>query len=104
MREVRVAARKPGHRPKAATHQAVYLGPLAQVSDDFGNTFRRGEPASLNVHDWQVLSKSAAASSFLFLKPEEVSKPEPPPAATATAVAATGGKEIRLVTSADCCK
>ncbi len=71
MREVRVSARKPGHRPKAATHQAVYLGPLAQVSDDFGNTFRRGEPTSLNVHDWQVLSKSAAASSFLFLKPEK---------------------------------
>ena len=71
MREVRVSARKPGHRPKAATHQAVYLGPLAQVTDDFGNTFRRGEPTALNVHDWQVLSKSAAASSFLFLKPGE---------------------------------
>jgi catechol 2,3-dioxygenase-like lactoylglutathione lyase family enzyme len=99
MREVRVLARKPGHRPKAATHQAVYLGPLAQVSDDFGNTFRRGEPASLNVHDWQVLSKSAAASSFLFLKPEEVSKPEPAPAAAA----ATGGRQITLATSADCC-
>jgi catechol 2,3-dioxygenase-like lactoylglutathione lyase family enzyme len=72
MREVRVAARKSGHRPKAATHQAVYLGPLAQVTDDFGNTFRRGEPTTINVHDWQVLSKSAASSSFLFLKPEKV--------------------------------
>ena len=88
MREVRVSARKPGHRPRAATHQAVYLGPLAQVTDDFGNVFRRGEPAPLNVHDWQILSKSAAASAFLFLKPGEVSKLEeaakPEPAAAAT--------------------
>lgn len=105
MREVRVSARKPGHRPKAATHQAVYLGPLAQVSDDFGNTFRRGEPASLNVHDWQILSKSAASSSFLFLKPEDVSKPTPAPtpAGVGAPVKATGGRQIKLVTSADCC-
>jgi hypothetical protein len=104
MREVRVSARKPGHRPRAATHQAVYLGPLAQVTDDFGNVFRRGDALSLNIHDWQTLSKSAASSAFLFLKPEEATKPKPavePTAAAATTV--TGGKQIRLVTSADCC-
>ncbi len=67
MRELRVRARKPGHRPTSATHQAVYRGPLGQVTDDFGNVFRRGEPTAINVHDWQVLSKSAAAESFLFL-------------------------------------
>jgi len=69
MREVRVSARKPGHRPRAAAHRAVYLGPLAQVTDDFGNVFHRGETTLLNVHDWQVLSKSTAADAFLFLKP-----------------------------------
>ena len=71
MREVRVVARKPGHRPKVAAHQAVYLGPMAHVEDDFGNVFRRGVPTPLNVHDWQVLSKSAASSAFLFLAPDE---------------------------------
>src|SRR5262249_42552070 len=76
MREVRVSARKPGDRPRAASHQAVYLGPLAQVTDDFGNTFRRGEPTLLNIHDWQILTKSAASSAFLFLKPEDASKPQ----------------------------
>jgi catechol 2,3-dioxygenase-like lactoylglutathione lyase family enzyme len=75
MREVRIVARKPGHRPKAATHQAVYLGPMQQVTDDFGNIFRRGVPASLNVHDWQVLSKSAARDAFLFLEPAKDSRP-----------------------------
>lgn len=71
MRELRVVARKPGYRPAATTHQAVYLGPLGQVEDDFGNVFRRGVPTRLNVHDWQALSKSSASSAFLFLKPEE---------------------------------
>jgi catechol 2,3-dioxygenase-like lactoylglutathione lyase family enzyme len=115
MREVRVSARKPGHRPRAATHRAVYLGPMAEVTDDFGNTFRRGEPTPLNVHDWQVLSKSAASSSFLFLEPEKVSLGDPdaresrlagppaPVAAMPTTAAKSGesGKVIPLATSAD---
>ena len=70
MRELRIVARKPGYRPATASHQAVYLGPMAQVIDDFGNVFRRGVPTPLNVHDWQVLSKSAASGAFLFLKPD----------------------------------
>ena len=70
MRELRIVARKPGHRPKATTHRAVYLGPMDQVTDDFGNVFRRGVPTLLNVHDWQVLSKGAASSAFVFLKPD----------------------------------
>jgi catechol 2,3-dioxygenase-like lactoylglutathione lyase family enzyme len=71
MRELRVVGRKPGYRPATAKHQAVYLGPLEQVADDLGNVFRRGVPTRLNIHDWQMLSKSSAAGSFLFLKPEE---------------------------------
>src|SRR5262245_20880085 len=70
MRELRIVARKPGFRPKATTHSAVYLGPLAEVTDDFGNVLRRGVVTPLNIHDWQVLSKGVASSSFLFLKPD----------------------------------
>jgi catechol 2,3-dioxygenase-like lactoylglutathione lyase family enzyme len=70
MRELRVEARKPGHRTKEKTHHAIYRGPLAEVSDDFGNVFRRGELTPLNVHDWQMLSASPAADAFLLLAPE----------------------------------
>jgi catechol 2,3-dioxygenase-like lactoylglutathione lyase family enzyme len=70
MRELRIVARKPGYRPRQASHQAVYLGPMRELVDDFGTVFRRGVPTALNVHDWQLLQKSAAAGSFLFLKPE----------------------------------
>jgi SAM-dependent methyltransferase len=41
---------RPGYRPKKLAHSAVYLGPLSQVTDDFGNVFRRGERVSLNIH------------------------------------------------------
>jgi catechol 2,3-dioxygenase-like lactoylglutathione lyase family enzyme len=69
MRELILIGRKPGYRPKKLTHEAVYLGPLAQVTDDFGNVFVRGEHVALNVHDWQVLSKSAAGAQFRFFSP-----------------------------------
>jgi hypothetical protein len=43
---------------------------MRQVVDDFGNVFRRGVPTPLNVHDWQLLSASAASGAFLFLQPD----------------------------------
>jgi catechol 2,3-dioxygenase-like lactoylglutathione lyase family enzyme len=70
MREILLVGLKPGHRPQRATHQAIYLGPLARVADDFGNVFPRGEHVSLNIHDWQLLSRSTVADQFLFLSPD----------------------------------
>jgi catechol 2,3-dioxygenase-like lactoylglutathione lyase family enzyme len=74
MRECRIQARKPGHRTQQKTHHAVYRGPLAEVTDDYGNVFRRGELTPLNVHDWQMLSKGDAAASFLFLTSDDGSE------------------------------
>lgn len=70
MREIRIQARKPGHRTQQKMRHAIYRGPLAEVTDDYGNVFRRGELTPLNVHDWQMLSKGDAAASFIFLTPE----------------------------------
>ncbi len=69
LREVLLAARKPGYRPRRADHQAIYLGPLAEVKDDFGNAFPRGVRVRMNIHDWQRLSKSVVAEQFLLLPP-----------------------------------
>jgi len=74
MREIRIHARKPGHRTQQKTHHAIYRGPLAEVTDDYGNVFRRGELTPLNLHDWQMLSKGDAAASFMFLTPAERSE------------------------------
>ena len=67
MREIRIQARKPGHRTRQKTRHAIYRGPLAEITDDYGNVFRRGELTPLNVHDWQMLSKGDAAASFIFI-------------------------------------
>ena len=72
MREILLTGRKPGYRPKKLNHHAIYLGPLAQVTDDFGNVFPRGERVALNIQDWQVLSNSAAAEQFVFFTPEQI--------------------------------
>jgi len=74
MREIMLAGTKPGHRPKARNHFAIYLGPLASVSDDFGNTFCRGGLVPLNIHDWQALKNCSAGSHFLFLAPNSIAK------------------------------
>jgi catechol 2,3-dioxygenase-like lactoylglutathione lyase family enzyme len=71
LREVLLAGRKPGFRPRPAAHPAIYLGPLAEVKDDFGNVFKRGERTLLNIHDWQALANGVAAGQFLLLPPEE---------------------------------
>lgn len=75
MREVVIAARKPGHRPKAAAHVAVYQGPMSSVVDDYGNIYPRGERVRINVHDWQALRDGAGAASFLLLPPEGPAAP-----------------------------
>jgi catechol 2,3-dioxygenase-like lactoylglutathione lyase family enzyme len=69
MREVSLVGTKPGYRPKKLTHRAVYLGPLSQVTDDFGNIFRRGELVPPNIHDWQALAESVVAGQFQFFLP-----------------------------------
>ena len=79
MREILLSGLKPGHRPRAAHHQAIYLGPLAQVTDDFGNVFPRGERVSLNIHDWQHLDRSALAGQFLLLTPPQAAGPKKEP-------------------------
>lgn len=66
LREFLLVATKPGHRPASKMHRVIYLGPLASVIDDFGNTFERGNAVLLNIHDRQALQKTAAASQFLF--------------------------------------
>jgi hypothetical protein len=70
LREIRVVARKPALASPTAAHHAVYLGPMAQVIDDFGNVFRRGAVTPIDARDWELLSTGPARHAFLFLGPE----------------------------------
>ncbi len=70
LREIVAVGHKPGHRSKTPSGHAIYLGPMAQVTDDFGNVFPRGESVPLNAHDLQALVKGTSASHFLCLPPK----------------------------------
>jgi hypothetical protein len=75
LREVRLTARAPLPASVAAPHRAVYLGPLAQVTDDFGNVFRRGAITAIPARDWELLAAGPARDAFLFLGPAQTTIP-----------------------------
>lgn len=70
MRESMIMGFKAVHRPRTMAHTAIYLGPLAQVADDFRGQFQRGQRMVLNIHDWQQLSGSPVTGQFLLLPSE----------------------------------
>jgi catechol 2,3-dioxygenase-like lactoylglutathione lyase family enzyme len=75
LREVRIEARTPAGATAGAAHRAVYKGPMAQVTDDFGNVYRRGAITAVAARDWEMLSTGPLRDAFLFLGPEPVTIP-----------------------------
>ena len=69
LREIRVTARTPTVPSPGAKHRAIYLGPMAQVIDDFGNVYRRGAVTAIPARDWEMLSASPSRDAFLLLGP-----------------------------------
>ncbi len=65
-----MTARTPTVPSPAALHRAIYLGPMAQVTDDFGNIYRRGAIATIAARDWEMLSASPSRDAFLLLGPD----------------------------------
>ena len=62
-RELRIVARKPAARG-ANTHEAIYLGPMAQVVDDVGTIFRKGVVTPIDVHARDRLANGAMKNDF----------------------------------------
>ena len=75
LREIRVTASTPTAASPAALHRAIYLGPMAQVTDDFGNVFRRGAVTAIAARDWETLMAGPSRAAFLLLGPEPVTIP-----------------------------
>lgn len=69
LRELLLVATKAVNSPFDLPQQVVYGGPLAEVVDDAGHVFRRGEPTSVPNAAAEVLRSGAAAAQFTFLAP-----------------------------------
>jgi len=66
LREMRLL----GWRPHSGSHdpqrRVLYKGPLAQVCDDAGTVFPRGQSVTVRPAAWQALQQGPAAGQFLF--------------------------------------
>jgi hypothetical protein len=69
LRELLLVGTKTVSSPFDLSQQVVYGGPLAEVVDDAGHVFRRGEPTSVPNAAAEVLRSGAAAAQFIFLAP-----------------------------------
>ncbi|AMV20474.1 ArsI/CadI family heavy metal resistance metalloenzyme [Planctomyces sp. SH-PL14] len=71
MREIKVSAFKPSERSsKAGERTVVYKGPFAQATDDSGQVYRRGVRTVVTAEQEELLARSSAAKSFLFIQDE----------------------------------
>jgi hypothetical protein len=71
LREMRLIGWKPAEPPSAPYRYLLYKGPLAQVTDEDGVVYRRGDKVAVPAARWQLLRQGPAAGQFVFL-PEEV--------------------------------
>jgi catechol 2,3-dioxygenase-like lactoylglutathione lyase family enzyme len=65
LRETMVVCEKPLSEFGDEERVVVYKGPLAQVTDDEGRTFRRGQRATIPLAAWESLQRSPAGNQFV---------------------------------------
>jgi catechol 2,3-dioxygenase-like lactoylglutathione lyase family enzyme len=71
LRETRIAC----HRPATSGGEVctvVYKGPFAEVTDDEGHTWRRGQKTSIPLARWEALQRTPIADQFVELPSETV--------------------------------
>lgn len=68
MRELQLVAVKPPAIRENRTFAVAYRGPLAQITDDAGNTFVRGRKTVVDAATRDRLRLGSAASSFVFFE------------------------------------
>ncbi len=71
LRETQIVAKRPG-RVSSDLCNVVFKGPFLNVTDDEGNTWRRGEAVSISRSRWAALQQTSVADLFVLL-PETAS-------------------------------
>jgi catechol 2,3-dioxygenase-like lactoylglutathione lyase family enzyme len=75
LRETKIVAWKPLEQSPASERKTtlIYRGPFAEIKDDQGLTWHRGEPISIPIARWNELQKASMASMFTEMPDTEVS-------------------------------
>lgn len=71
MRELLLCAHKQADRAldDGQTFNVIYKGPYRQVSDDAGETYRRGEAKAVSARQVETLKATGLADAFVFVTP-----------------------------------
>jgi hypothetical protein len=64
LRETKIVAVKPGDSRESSRTDLVYRGPFAEIKDDCGTVWRRGEPQSVSSVRWEELKKAGLEAAF----------------------------------------
>lgn len=64
LREMRLTALKPAAAETVDEHFVLYLGPLAQVTDELGQTYPRGVRVAVNESTWNLFSQTPFRDHF----------------------------------------
>lgn len=64
LRETKIVAVKPAVPDESTSLTLVYRGPFAEIKDDYGNVWRRGEPMSVSTARWEELKQAGFEVSF----------------------------------------
>lgn len=67
LREFKIVAWRAADLPRERTAVAVYRGPFAEVRDDSGVVFRRGEPVAIDESVAERIKSSPAGDRFVLL-------------------------------------
>jgi hypothetical protein len=68
LRQMRLTALREPVLSTQGTARVLYKGPMAEVMDDDGTLFRRGEPIEMPLRKREVLRNGPAASHFVFFR------------------------------------
>ncbi len=66
LRETKIVARKPLEESQASAKKTmlIYRGPFAEIKDDHGHTWHRGEPQAIPTPRWQEVQNAGLESMF----------------------------------------
>ncbi len=67
LRETKIVAVRPGDSRESSRMDLVYRGPLAEIKDDYGTVWRRGEQQSVSSVRWEELKKAGLEASFTLI-------------------------------------
>jgi SAM-dependent methyltransferase len=66
LREIRVLGTRPEDPASGESYDVLYRGPCAEVTDDNGVCFRRGERVAVDARTWASLRQGRVADQFVF--------------------------------------